>query len=53
MPTPAPITPVTAGEALNSGVAIVQMLGLIGFIMFGYILWAARGILGAFLKRGR
>jgi len=34
MPTPAPITPLTAADALNTGVAIVQMLGFMGVLAF-------------------
>ena len=34
MPTPAPIDAVTAADALNTGVAIIQMLGVFAFITF-------------------
>lgn len=41
MPTPAPITPVTATEALNTGVAIIQMLGIYAFILFALFVGAS------------
>lgn len=41
MPTPAPITPITAADALNTGIAMVQQLGLIAMISFGALVSAA------------
>lgn len=41
MPTPEPITAVTAVEALNTGTAIIQQFGLVAFITFAGFVSAA------------
>jgi len=32
IPTPAPVTPITVGDALNAGISVIQMLGIFAFI---------------------
>lgn len=52
MPTPAPITPITAADALNTGVAVVQMLGLMGVIAFFAVFVPAAALLWRRFKGG-
>jgi hypothetical protein len=41
MPTPAAVTAVTAADALNTGVAVIQMFGVFAFITFSGFVGAA------------